>query len=147
MKLKILLALLFFTLLSQAQTKLIAHKSHSGSKNSFAKAYKNNLFDMSRSNFGLYEQRITILDTVIVVHKSLTILKTRESINKYPPGFNYKDIKPAGFKFKSTMINDSLFNEKNSVEYIKLALPFRYPIYFANPINSVIFIGFKKTIK
>ncbi|TPG45310.1 hypothetical protein [Flavobacterium pectinovorum] len=143
MKLKILLVLLFFTLLAQAQTKVIAHKSHSGSKNSFAKAYKNNLFDISHSNFGLPEHKIIILDTVIAVHNSLTILKIRESIHTYTSGVNYKNLKKSDFKFKTTMISDSLFNEKNTVRYIKSAPPYRYPLYFLNSIDSVVFIGFK----
>ena len=143
MKIKILLFLVFIAASSQAQTKVIAHKSHSGSNRSFSKAYKNNLFDIGRSNFGLPEHKIIILDTVIAVHNSLTILKMRESIYTYTQGVNYKEIKKSDFKFKTTMISDNLFNEKNSVRYIKSAPPHRYPIHFINPIDSVVFIGFK----
>lgn len=44
--------LLGFIVKSQAQTKLIAHKSHSGSLSNFKIALEGNLFDMGASDFG-----------------------------------------------------------------------------------------------
>ncbi|MCV2485139.1 hypothetical protein OD917_09410 [Flavobacterium sp. SH_e] len=146
MKTTILSIFLFICAITQAQTKVISHKSHSGSSSSFAKAYQNNLFDIGHSNFGTppESRKIIVLDTVIALNNSLTILKFRESIKSYPNGVNYKHLKKSDFRFKTKMIKDSLFNGKNSVTVIKLAPEYRYPMYFANPIEGVIFIGFKK---
>lgn len=44
--------ILGFIMQSQAQTKLIAHKSHSGSLSHFKTALEGNLFDMAASDFG-----------------------------------------------------------------------------------------------
>lgn len=145
MKIKIVLFFIFISALSQAQTKVIAHKSHSGSNKTFSNAYKKNLFDIGHSNFGLPGgTKIVILDSVIVVRNSLTILKIRESIHTYPYKFDYKNLDKTDFKSITRMLSDSLFNDKNSVQYIKNAPPYRYPFFFANPIDSVIFVGFKR---
>ena len=67
MKVNILVILLLSTIWCQAQTKPIAHKSHSGSVSSFAKAYQNNLFDINRSNFGgPGTMPITVLDLSLI---------------------------------------------------------------------------------
>lgn len=141
MKLKILLTLLFFTLLSQAQTKIIAHKSHSGSKSSFAKAYQNNLFDINHSNFGLYETNIIRLDTIIAVNKSLTIIKYRRSKDKFVQGKQFIDLKNIDFIYlTNTLINDPLLNKKNTVKFIRKSRK----MFYDTPLDEVKFIGFKK---
>lgn len=136
---------LFTTVICQAQTKVIAHKSHSGSKKSFAKAYQNNLFDINRSNFGLPGNRnVVILDKVVAVNDSVTILKMRESIVCFPFNTNYKDLKETDFKVKiDTLKNHKIFNKKNSEAYIKSIKKY-FPIQFNNPIDSVKFVGFRK---
>lgn len=152
MRKTILFILFFITTISFAQTKVIAHKSHSGSKSTFSKAYNKNLFDIRNSNFGLPTHHIVILDTVIAIDKSHSILKMRISIDEYTEQQksnyknldNYKNLGDSKFRYKTKIISDSLFNKNNSVDYIKLAPPYRYPIYFVNPIGSVVFIGFKK---
>jgi len=78
---KINLMLVLFLLsmsFSFAQTKVISHKSHSGSKKTFRIAYEKSLFNLNQSNFGLPGNRnIVLLDTVIAVNDSVTILKMR----------------------------------------------------------------------
>ena len=145
MKIKLLLLFLLTTIICPAQTKVIAHKSHSGSKKSFAKAYQNNLFDINRSNFGLPGNRnIVILDKVVAVNDSVTILKMRESIVCFPFNTNYKDLKETDFKVKiDTLKNHKIFNKKNSEAYIKSIKKY-FPIQFNNPIDSVKFVGFRK---
>jgi hypothetical protein len=144
MKTKILLVLLFTTAMCQAQTKVIAHKSHSGSNRSFTKAYQKNLFDINRSNFGLPDNmNIVVLDTVIALNDSVTILKMRKSNVCYPYGTSYKDLKESDFKFKTdTLIKHNVFNRKNTVAFIKSSGS--YPIGFVNKIDNVVFVGFKK---
>ncbi|SNR40233.1 hypothetical protein [Flavobacterium sp. ov086] len=140
MKLKVVFALLLFTSLSQAQTKIIAHKSHSGSNSSFAKAYKNNLFDISRSNFGIANTYIRRLDTIIAVNNSITIVKYRQSKEKYEPGAQFRDLKKIDFThLTDTLINDPILNKKNTVKFIKSSKK----ILYNTPTNEVVFIGFK----
>jgi hypothetical protein len=142
---------LFFLFLSlagfgSAQTKVIAHKSHSGSTNAFAKAYKNNLFDMKSSNFGLPgNQTIFVLDTVIAINDSVTILKRRESIVCHAWGTDYKKLKKNDFKTKTdTLVNSDILNAGNSIEFIKANLNINYfEVWFVNDVNDVVFIGFK----
>lgn len=145
-KLKLIIVLFFIALTSSfAQTKIVAHKSHSGSKNTFLKAYKNNLFDNKQSNFGLPgNTNIVVLDSVIALNNSVTILKMRESIVCYPFGTSYKDLKKSDFKTKTiTLKNDKIFNRKNSVKFIKSSNEMK-SIKFNNSIEEVVFVGFKK---
>jgi hypothetical protein len=150
MKINIVLILLFTITFCQAQTKVIAHKSHSGSTHTFKKAYQNNLFDINRSNFGLPGNRnIFVLDTIIAVNDSVTVLKMRESNVCYAYGTKYTDLKKSDFKSKSvTLTNHDVFNKKNNITFIKeqrknLYIEEPY-ISFNNPIEKVVFIGFKK---
>lgn len=146
MKTNFLIILLLSQLLSYGQTKVIAHKSHSGSHSSFAKAYRNNLFDINNSNFGLPDHKvIVVLDTVIALNESVTVLKIRESTIHHLVGTDYKRLKKSDFKFKTdTLIKNSLFNKKNTIQYIKSADRSKRTIRFDNPIDEVVFIGFKK---
>jgi hypothetical protein len=145
MKISILLLIILTTFLSQAQTKVIAHKSHSGSRNSFMKAYQKNLFDINRSNFGLPGNKtIVVLDKVVALNDSITVLKMRESVVCYPFQMSYKKLKDSDFKPKvDTLKNHKIFNRKNSVAAIK-AFKNYYPVQFNNSIDSVSFIGFRK---
>ncbi len=144
MKTRILFPIvLLITLMGQAQTKVIAHKSHSGSNNSFSIRYHKNIFDTNSSNFGLPGNRnIVILDSIIAIGKSVTILKIRESIVCYRYGTDYKELKKSDFKVRiDTLVNDPIFNKKHTVAHIKTI--FLYKRNFSNPIDSIVFIGFK----
>ena len=72
--------IIFFLLVCQfgfSQTKLIAHKSHSGSNKNFIFALENNLFD--KDNLGLGGMEITDykkLDSVIYIDKNKVILSS-----------------------------------------------------------------------
>lgn len=144
MKIKILLILVFTTAMCHAQTKVIAHKSHSGTNRSFSKAYQKNLFDINRSNFGEPGNRhIIILDKVTALNDSVVILKLRESNGCYRFGVSYEDLKDSDFKMKNdTIINHQILNRKNTLSFIKSSKNF-YPYWFDNPIDDVDFVGFK----
>jgi len=150
MKVNIILVLLLSSFWCRAQTKPIAHKSHSGSVSSFAKAYKNNLFDINRSNFGgPGTMPIVVLDTIIAVNDSITILKKRTTNTCYRLGTSYKDVKASDFISKTdTLVNHELFYKKNTkAQIIESNSKGRdyYPyVYFQNPIEKVKFIGFQE---
>lgn len=133
------------TLIVQAQTKVIAHKSHSGSKSTFAKAYRLNLFGMSNSNFGLPgNQNIIVIDTIIAVNKTKTVIKYRESNVCYRFGTRYTELAPEDFSSKMIVLkNDTLYNKSNTPKYIKAHMRWR-PLDFNNPVEFIVFIGFKK---
>ncbi len=129
-----------------AQTKVIAHKSHSGKSNTFAKAYKNNLFDMRNSNFGLPgNQTLYVLDSVIAINDTMTIIKKRESIVCHKWGTDYKKLKKNDFKsIQDTLVNSEILNAGNSIVFIKANQHQIYSeVYFNNTIDEVVFIGFK----
>lgn len=141
MRKTILINLFFITTICFAQTKVIAHKSHSGSKNSFAKAYQNNLFDIKDSNFGLPEHKIQRLDTIIAINDSTTVLKYRVSKTEYHIGTKFENIDDSDIiKKTQTLKNDRLINKKNTIKYIKS----HASIFYNTPIDEVVFIGFKK---
>jgi hypothetical protein len=149
MKINLLLLILLAAITSQAQTKVIAHKSHSGSAKTFNKAYNKNLFGARNGSFGLPNTRsIIVLDSVIAINDSITILKIRESKVCVPFGTDYKKMIDSEFARDSiSLLNDAVFRKKNTVAYIKNKVynAYNLPIYFANSaLENVVFIGFKE---
>src|SRR5215213_6963470 len=66
---------------SKAQTKLIAHKSHSGTAATFKIAYETGSFDIENSNFGMAPERMVTnssLDSVIFISDTVAIMVTSE---------------------------------------------------------------------
>jgi hypothetical protein len=143
MKFKLILILFLAAFGSYAQTKLIAHKSHSGSTKHFAKAYQKGLFDLPQSNFGLPgKSNIIVLDSVIAINDSVTLLKKRVSTVCYEYGISYQQLTAPDFKAEvDTLINHPVFYKRNSLVVVKGARN-AWPILFNNPIDEVIFIGF-----
>jgi hypothetical protein len=134
-----LLTTFILSLSSNAQTKLIAHKSHSGSIENFRIAYEGEFSDMDNSNLGMYierDVRTASLDTLILVSDSVAVMVTSE----YCSGKNTRSGSPttkwrAG---RDTVYNHPLFSKKNSISYIKSYLHQHY--FFQNPTDSVKFI-------
>jgi hypothetical protein len=132
-----------FPLIVGAQTKLISHKSHSGTKEEFIQALSEGLFDVDNSNFGMAPEpliKTSQLDSVVFISDSVSVMYTseyctRQSRIQYP---NYKGSKwGAG---ADTVINHPLFKLQHNLDSIKRALRSEY--YFRNDIDSVRFIGF-----
>lgn len=135
-----------FTL--SAQTKLISHKSHSGSKKNFHNALFNSNSEMKFSNFGMAPQRMvrnSSLDTVILLSDDIAVMVTSE----YCRWEDYGDETRNGGKGnlwsagKDTVYNHPLFNSKNTVKEMKSKLKGEY--FFANSTDSIVFIGFEKS--
>ncbi len=143
MKTALSLILLFTATLCGAQTKVIAHKSHSGSAHSFTKAYKQGLFNMAHYNFGLPNTaKLTILDKVIAINDSVTVLQKRESKVCQRPGADFSKMEDSDFTtVTDTVVNHKLFTKKNRVSFIKSS---RAYTGFANSLKTVEFVGFRK---
>lgn len=126
-----------------AQTKLISHKSHSGSTEDFRVSFEKELFDIGNSNLGAAPDRFernAKLDTVIYVSKQKAIMITSEhcvSANRYDHKIIKKSIWRAG---KDTVYNHVLFSKNHSLDSIKKVLKEEYN--FKNDIENVVFIGF-----
>lgn len=150
MKLIIFLILLFPALPSFCQTKVIAHKSHSGSKKTFSSVYKGNLHNSRYSNYGLPGNRnIFLLDTVFAISDKEILLKYRESNICYGYFTDYTTLKPSDFEKKSIRIKDNeVLNSKSTIQQvIDYGVASGTSLWFNNPIDKVIFIGFKKETK
>jgi hypothetical protein len=135
-----------FSAISFSQTKLISHKSHSGSDSNFRIALEKNLFDIGDSNLGdvpYREVKNAQLDTVIYISKGKSVMKTSEYCkieNKYN---RINEDKSSGNFWKKgtdTVFNHPLFSKKNSLDSIKNVL--KQQFHFKNDIDKVIFIGF-----
>ena len=146
MKINLLLLFLFATVLCQAQTKIIAHKSHSGTKSTFSKAYKNNLFNSNHSNFGLPDDsKIVVIDSIIAIDEATTLIKMRETKKEYQYGTDYKKLKASDFEKKTKQfIKHDLLFKNNSLEVIIRRFRSQFQIPFSNPVEEIIFIGFNE---
>jgi hypothetical protein len=82
-----------------AQTKRIAHKSHSGAEETFLIAYENNLFEMEYDNEGLRTEDY-VKYTEPIVPLPDTMIRTKGGIFT---------------TYKEVLLNDSLFNVKPSL--------------------------------
>ncbi|MFZ4106495.1 hypothetical protein [Flavobacterium sp.] len=135
-----------FSLISLSQTKLISHKSHSGTNENFRLALEDNLFDIGDSNLGdipYREIKNAQLDTVIYISKDRAVMKTSEFCkieNRYNRNIEDKSLGNFWKKGTDTVFNHPLFSRKHSLDSIKNVL--KQEFYFKNDIEKVIFIGF-----
>ncbi len=140
MPIKTILAAGFFFLgiSLQAQTKLIAHKSHSGNISTFSIVLENELFDTDNSNFGMApEPTVTIakLDSVIYLSDTAAVMITSyycENVKR-----KRTSLWNAG---RDTVYHHGLFTKKHALDSIKNVLKRQY--HFKNPVDSVKFIGY-----
>ena len=128
----LLFSLTVFT--GYTQTKLIAHKSHSGVASTF--------FADGFDNFGRAPREFVMtshLDSVIFVSDSVAVMVTsvctRNQYNKAEPKTE-KQWRPG----RDTVYNHPLFTQQNQLDSIKNVLDQNY--HFTNPMDSAVFIGF-----
>lgn len=150
MKIFLIFILISFSSVVFSQTKIIAHKSHSGTSKHFSTLLKKKGSSATNGNFGLPgNQNIILLDSIIAVNDSITVLKIRESNVCYPyyETPNYKKLDASDFKYKTdTLVNNSIWNKNNTETFIRNAEGSRHElrIWFENPFSEVVLIGFKK---
>lgn len=125
--------------LSYGQTKLIAHKSHSGSHTLFRHVLANHLFGVDNSNFGMApEPTVTLsnLDSVIFVSDTVAVMVTSLTCHvsrRFPTGTRWT---PG----RDTVRKHPLFSMQHGLDSIRKSLKRDY--FFDNPIDSVKFIGY-----
>lgn len=128
---------------SNSQTKMINHKSHSGSKSNFSRSLSASLFDKGESNFGMAPQRHvrnSKLDSVILLSEKVAVMVTSESCH-YEDYDGRDKSKPTLWSAgRDTVYDHEVFNSGKSVDEIKKILKNEY--YFANQIDQVVFLGF-----
>lgn len=116
------------------QTKLIAHKSHSGKTSNFRTAMETNSSDLNSSNFGVPPKRyFPKIDTVKYISDSITIIT-----NRYV-SFRHKTL----YRTYDTIYNHFLFKKGTSIDNLKKAIEEEFE--FDNSSDSIVFIGFDKS--
>lgn len=136
----------FFSMISLSQTKLIYHKSHSGTNENFRIALEENLIDIGDSNLGdvpYREVKNAQLDTVIYISKGKSVMITSEYCkieNRYDRINEDKSLGKFWKKGTDTVFNHPLFSKRHSLDSIKNVL--KQQFHFKNDIDKVIFIGF-----
>jgi hypothetical protein len=136
-------AFILFFFNSFGQTKMISHKSHSGSNITFSNSIKMNLFNIGESNFGMAPERFvrnSNLDTVKLLSPHVAVMITSETCFRedYSRNKSSMELWSAG---SDTVFDHPVFNSKNSLDQIKTKLKNEY--YFSNSIDNVVFIGFE----
>lgn len=136
----LVLTIFAFTLNQSAfsQTKLIAHKSHSGTSQNFHKALTSSTFSLNASNFGQAPNPIVTtakLDTLKFISDSVSVMVTSEYCTH-----RFEDTTTFWKAGADTLYNHPLFSKKHSLDSIKTTLKGSY--YFKNSIDSVVFIGY-----
>ncbi len=122
-----------------AQTKLISHKSHSGSNATFNLALKHNS-DLLSSNFGQAPNptiRIAELDSLIFLNDTTVVMVTTESCtNRWIENADTTIWKEG----KDTVFHHPLFHLQNDLDSVKKNLKNEY--FFKNDIDNVTFVGY-----
>lgn len=135
--------LLFFGVNAWSQTKLIAHKSHSGSAKTFKFTWHSKAFDKGESNFGIAPQRMvrnSRLDTVRLLPDSRVVMITSESCHWEDHGGRPESNPELWSAGKDTLNGHPLFNAQHTPQEIRQTLKDEY--YFTNSPSSVVLIGF-----
>lgn len=98
---------------------------------------------MSESNFGMAPQRFvrnSNLDSVILLSDNVAIMITSETCNWEDYDGRDKSNKNLWSAGRDTVYDHPVFTTKNTLKSVKSTLKQEY--YFANSIDSVVFIGF-----
>ncbi len=139
------LLLLFISMQTLAQTKRIAHKSHSGSKATFKMALEKKLFDIESSNFGMAPTEFiqtARLDSLKFISDSVAVMVTSKHCKNVPFGDSTRVIRDRGIwrAGTDTVFNHPLFSKQHELDVVKSKLKDEY--YFQNPIEEIVFVGY-----
>jgi hypothetical protein len=109
------LILMLCTVAGFAQTRLISHKSHSGSAATFTTALESSLFDIAESNFGLptKEMRFTVDSVILLPGNRAVVISSEKDV--------YKTHQKSAFNFKpgrDTLYNHPLLSQQHQKDSI-----------------------------
>ncbi len=106
------------SLSATAQTRLISHKSHSGSMATFNTALENNLFDIGASNFGEppSEPRFVIDSVILQPDNSAIIIASEKEMWITYPEYTFP------LTGRDTLYNDPLLSKRHAEDSIKREL-------------------------
>lgn len=136
---------------SFAQTKLIAHKSHSGSNATFSKALKSVLFDKGDSNFGMAPNpniKYAVLDSVIIISDSQAVMVTSDYCRG--PRYGKRDEETREYEAvqwkagSDTVLHHPLFKKEHKLDSVRGVVQSKY---WFNPADKTVFIGFDEQKK
>lgn len=136
----ILVAFITVTTTVSAQTKLIAHKSHSGSDADFAWVLRDDPSAYINDNFGVVgdEPKVVFaLDSVIRVNDTTTVMVISSDVY-YTYKANRVEKAPS---YHDTVYHHPALQGKRSLSDARKAM-IKHGNQYANPIDSVKFIGF-----
>jgi len=124
---------------SIAQTKVIFHKSHSGSKATFEKALGSKVFDMETSDFGLpdWADSKNTLDSVIFVNKNLQIVVLKKHCVGEDGYVDYE--KPCKIQ-RDSFTNHPLLSQQHSLKSVEQGIRQYYD--FRNGTYNIPFVGY-----
>lgn len=124
-----------------SQTKLIFHKSHSGSRTSFVKSINGN-----SSNFGVLREpdvKTAALDSVIYLTDTSAIMVTKVCSRYqlyHQPGDEKQGLNGNWYPGRDTVYFHPLFSKKHALDSIRMVVSTEY--FFRNDIDSTKFIGY-----
>ncbi|MDP4827619.1 MAG: hypothetical protein NWR73_08025 [Flavobacteriales bacterium] len=102
---------------------------------------------MNSSNFGLPgDRKVIVLDSVIVINESMTLLKFRESKSCHPFGTNFQSLKASDLKLRTdTLLSHEVLNGSNTVAGARAYLEDHYNYFGSNSSpERIVLIGFKE---
>src|SRR5689334_1551136 len=138
MKILICFAICLFSITCPAQTKLISHRSHSGSNAHFHTAVEHNLFDIGHSNFGIVTVFIHKIDSVVLQAGNKIIILRKTYILRNGETHNVEFTRDT-----LTKVNAAMLLKANNTDSLKAGLR---RIYDRAVVDSTIFIGFDKKL-
>lgn len=149
MKNCILLFMIVFASFASSQTKLISHKSHSGSDEAFAVAIENELFDIEYSNFGMptRTENFVKLDSVICLSEDKIIRYSREYTQRYHLGKIEKCNKDELTKILKDTIIIKPKSSKQGLTVKEVQANLDSLKIYNNNLNETIYKGFDKKAK
>lgn len=137
-----LLMLLGSTVFLFGQTKLIHHKSHSGTNSTFSAFFENDYFNIDKSNFGAAPRmfiKSAALDSLIHLNDTAVVMVTRETCGD---GYRPKADPTVWKAGRDTVYHHSLFSLRHELDSIKKTIDELYN--FQNSVDEMVFIGYEK---
>ncbi len=133
------LGLVLFSFNLDAQTKLIHHKGHSGSKASFKSALSEPIWGLSASNFGEppWWDAMEDIDSVICINPNMAVVVKQVFCLD---STTFVRSEEACQLKRDTLMNHPLLSQQHDLDNVKLRL--RGYFDFKNSMETIVFVGY-----